>query len=218
MSNKKYKTLTISDKRKIIQEIDKGEKKKFEIAKEYGIPPSTLSTFLKNRDKIMESDIKSSDKRKRMREPGIPEVDRAIGLWFADVRQNQINLDGITIKAKAEEFATIIGRPDFKASDGWFTNWKRRNDIVFKSTPGESASVDHKSAAAWMMSLDPIIAEYDPQNIFNVDETGLFFKCLPNETFAFKGDPCFGGKKSKERVTILVGANMVSFLNISKMT
>nr|XP_042909311.1 tigger transposable element-derived protein 6-like [Parasteatoda tepidariorum] len=41
-----------------------------------------------------------------------------------------------------------------------------------------------------------------------MDECGLFFNLLPDKTFAFKGEPCHGGKNSKERLTILVGASM----------
>lgn len=48
----------------------------------------------------------------------------------------------------------------------------------------------------------------DAKDIFNVDETGLFFKCTPDKTFAFKGEKCSAGKHSKERITVLVGANM----------
>lgn len=82
------------------------------------------------------------------------------------------------------------------------------HNIVFSTLSGESASVDFESAADWMLSLQLILMEYDPENIFNVYETGLFFKCLPSHTFDFKGQPCFDGKHSEDRVTILVGANM----------
>ena len=40
------------------------------------------------------------------------------------------------------------------------------------------------------------------------DETGLFFKCLPDHSRCFKDEKCHGGKNSKDRVTILLTANM----------
>jgi len=43
-----------------------------------------------------------------------------------------------------------------------------------------------------------------------VDETALFFKCLLDRTFIFKGETCSGGKKSKERITIRLGSNNMS--------
>lgn len=41
-----------------------------------------------------------------------------------------------------------------------------------------------------------------------MDECGLFYNMLPDKTYAYKGENCNGGKVSKERLTILVGANM----------
>lgn len=51
-------------------------------------------------------------------------------------------------------------------------------------------------------------AWYEPDDIYNADETALFFKSLPDKTFTFKGEKCHGGKQSKERLTLLQCANM----------
>ncbi|GBN35364.1 hypothetical protein AVEN_225762-1 [Araneus ventricosus] len=53
-----------------------------------------------------------------------------------------------------------------------------------------------------------IIRNYDEKDIFNADETGLFYKLTPNQTLKFQGENCVGGKLSKVRITILVCANM----------
>lgn len=50
--------------------------------------------------------------------------------------------------------------------------------------------------------------DYEPRNIFNADETALYFKCLPDKTYEFKDEKCHGGKHSKERVTVLLATNM----------
>ncbi|GFV58354.1 tigger transposable element-derived protein 6 [Trichonephila clavipes] len=60
----------------------------------------------------------------------------------------------------------------------------------------------------WQNSLLDLTKEYEPRNIFNTDETGLFFKCLPEKTFIIKKEKCHGGKHSKVRLTILLTANM----------
>ena len=44
--------------------------------------------------------------------------------------------------------------------------------------------------------------------MYNLDETGLFYKLKPDKTLEFKGQKCSGGKKSEERLTVLVGASM----------
>ena len=42
-----------------------------------------------------------------------------------------------------------------------------------------------------------------------MDETGLFFRALPDKTLAVKGSDCAGSKKSKDRLTVAVCVNAV---------
>ncbi len=42
-------------------------------------------------------------------------------------------------------------------------------------------------------------------DIFNADETAIFWKALPNRTLTYK---CKGGKQCKERITALCAASM----------
>lgn len=82
-----------------------------------------------------------------------------------------------------------------------------RHGIVFRKLCGESASVPTSVIEDWLQTLPSLLQGYDPADIFNADETGLFFQCLPNKTAIFKGDECKGGKQSKVRVTVLLAAN-----------
>jgi len=61
---------------------------------------------------------------------------------------------------------------------------------------------------SWKQELCDRLKGFEPRNVFNADETGLFFKCLPTHTLGFKNERCHGGKGSKERVTLLLAANM----------
>ena len=45
---------------------------------------------------------------------------------------------------------------------------------------------------------------YKIEDIFNADETGLFFCSLPNRSMVTKGDTCKGGKIAKKRITVLL--------------
>ncbi|GFT18925.1 tigger transposable element-derived protein 6 [Trichonephila clavipes] len=122
-------------------------------------------------------------------------------------RGQNIPMGGSLLKEKAKSFAKELGI-EFSASEGWLTNFKKRNGIVFKKMCRESSSVDINVCSKWQNSLSDLIKEYEPRNIFNTDETGLFFKCLPEKTFTFKKEKCHGGKHSKERLTILLTVNM----------
>jgi hypothetical protein len=57
-------------------------------------------------------------------------------------------------------------------------------------------------------TLSGLLENYSPDDIYNDDETGLYFKCLPDKTYTFRSEKCHGGKKSKERSTVMVGTNI----------
>ena len=56
--------------------------------------------------------------------------------------------------------------------------------------------------------MNEIIKDYDSNEIYNCDETGMFWRLLPNKTFSFKEDSTKGIKKSHDRVTVLLITNM----------
>ena len=63
----------------------------------------------------------------------------------------------------------------------------------------------------WQRFLDKVpspIKNYLPRDIFNADETGMFFRALLDKTLTLKQEKCVGGKLAKERVTILHWINM----------
>ncbi|XP_052699761.1 tigger transposable element-derived protein 4-like [Crassostrea angulata] len=114
------------------------------------------------------------------------------------------------LTAKAEEFAEKLDITNFKASVGWLENFKSRQGISFKRVCGEEKSVDTQSTdtVLWNEKLPNILQAYTPDNIYNADETGIFYKMLPDKTMEFKDVNCHVGKKNKERITAMVCANM----------
>ncbi len=68
-------------------------------------------------------------------------------------------------------------------------SWKgsRKDMILFFRICGESKEVD-ATVSQWMKDLSSVLKGYSP-DIFNADKTNLFFECLPNSTFTYKGLP-----------------------------
>lgn len=56
--------------------------------------------------------------------------------------------------------------------------------------------------------LSEILSIYATKDVFNVDETGLYHKLLPNKTLAFKSKTCISDKFRKNRIIVIVAANM----------
>ena len=212
VKKRKFNTLTLERKKAVLDEIDAHpERLKSEIAREYSIPVSTLSTILKNREKIEEclANAGNGKGRKRHRATEFPEVEKAVYRWFVQKRDLQIPISGPFLQQKAIHFARALKYDSFTASNGWLSGFKKRHGIVFRTVSGESAAVDHETCDSWKDEVLPsLLKDYKPSDIFNADETGLFFKCLPNRSLMLSTETGHGGKHSKERLSLLLGVNM----------
>ena len=56
--------------------------------------------------------------------------------------------------------------------------------------------------------LLPTLSWYSPNDIYNGDETALFYKSLPHRTYCFNGDKPAGSAKHKDRLTLLMITNV----------
>lgn len=189
--------------------MDEGKKAKKDIACEFGILPNSLSTILKNRDAILKQFDFSSPSRKRHRSGAHTQVEEALFKWFQEKRAQNVPLSGPVLMTKAEDFAKRLGDISLNPNTGWLERFKTRHSIVSRSISGESAEVNADLENNWLTTeLPTLIKNYEPRDIFNADETGLFYKLLPNKTLQLKGEKCYGGKKAKEKLSVLLCANM----------
>ena len=72
---------------------------------------------------------------------------------------------------------------------------------------GESGDVRGDTVQSWKERLPELLHGFKKENIWNLDETGCFWKTLPDRGFGQKEKECKGGKKSKQRLTVACIAN-----------
>ena len=210
MESKKRKHTELSDKYHALMAIENGTKKQIEISKELGVKECTVSQWVSNKAKIIKlyENGKISLTSKKCRFSKNIEVDEALLEWFKNARAKNLPITGNILSAKAEDFAALL-QVDFKITNGWLHRFKKRHDIVCNFLCGESEVVNEDIVKKWQeIELPKLIENYDSKNIFNADESGLFFKARPNKSLAFKGEKCHDGKKSKDRITVLFCCNM----------
>ncbi|XP_061433690.1 uncharacterized protein LOC133359240 isoform X4 [Lethenteron reissneri] len=104
----------------------------------------------------------------------------------------------------------------FTASKGWFDKFQKRYGL--KSVPlyGEAASAETDAARRYVEDEFPKLISDDgylPEQVFNMDETGLFWKRMPSRTFLFKDEVKRPGFKAhKDRVTLIMCGNAAGFM------
>ena len=102
----KQKSLSIKDKVEILKSLEKRASEygaKGKIAKEFGIASSTLSTMIKDKERIFAAFEQSAfePNRKRLRTAAFEDVEEALVLWFKGIRSQNIPISGSIIRAKA---------------------------------------------------------------------------------------------------------------------
>ncbi|GFX44672.1 tigger transposable element-derived protein 6 [Trichonephila clavipes] len=207
----KRKALSISDKLNILKKYDEGckaNKKQKEIAEELGIAPSTIRTVLKSRVDI-EKNV-GGTKRQKLKHAKHEDLEKVLVEWFQQkkARSNNYPLSGGVIMEKAKEIASHLNITDFCGSTGWLDRFRNRHGIVYRQISGEAEAVNEDDISSWKNNVLPsLLQDYAPEDVYNADEFGLFFKLMPDKSFVFKNETCHGGKLSKERLTVLACTN-----------
>lgn len=210
MPPKKRSALTLEQRVEVIRKSEKEHLSNRKIAEQLGVGRTQIDNVLKRKAEVL-TDFENNMpiERKRQRRPtGNEEINILVWQWFQDATSRRINVSGPLIQEKALKFASDLGIETFKASNGWLDSFKLRHNIIFGTMSGERGDVNNTVVDDWKSKLSTLCAGYAPADIFNMDETGLFFRDTTKNTLKVKGDECVGGKRSKERITIALCASM----------
>ena len=108
-------------------------------------------------------------------------------LWVARALQDGILLTGDVLCQKWLQFADLAGVPTddrLQLSNGWLAQYKARNGLKEFKCHGKASSVSEQMVKKERERIQTIIKEggYEPQDIFNMDETGLFYEYILRNT------------------------------------
>lgn len=222
---KKRNVISLETKRDIIRRYEKGETLS-STATTYGMNRSTIATIVKQKEKIKEFVLPAgplkANKMTKRRGLVLEEMERLLAVWIEDQHQRRVPLSLLLIQQKAtslfsdvkhrlgESSTSMDGPQTFTASHGWFSRFKNRANLHNVKVVGEAASADEEAARTFPPKLAALIEEenYSPEQVFNVDETGLFWKRMPDRTYISREEKTSSGfKAAKDRLTLLLGSN-----------
>jgi hypothetical protein len=217
MSNKpklKRNSISLLKKIEVLDDLDSG-RKVGEVAKQFGLANSTVVTIKNNKDEIRGSVASCSNqglKRiTRCRDLAMERTEKALSYWIDELASRNICLTTAIIQEKARQFhLNISGTEDFKASRGWFDRFQKRYSLQNVKLSGEAASADKEGATQFIPIIEEVIRKgnYSLDQVFNADETGLFWRKAPSRTFMSNDQRSVSGLKlNKDRITLLFCSN-----------
>jgi DDE superfamily endonuclease/Fission yeast centromere protein N-terminal domain/Tc5 transposase DNA-binding domain len=177
---------------------------------------SSISKILSSKYEYLDMKDPKKDKKelegtKRSSDGDWPVLEAALFEWHQGMLRCKAVITGDILKEKASKLWRALpqyeGVKEPKWSNGWLGRFKARFKIKEYVQHGEAASaeVDQPERIQQIEDLRTLTAEYEPRNVLNMDETGLFWKQSPNRTLAIEAQS--GGKKSKDRITMAFTSN-----------
>jgi len=143
--------------------------------------------------------------KKRRRNYTAVDLDYALFMWFKERRDQSCMISGPLLLGKEIQFSKQMNL-SYKPDSSWIERWKNRHNIHYKRIVGEQASADILGAESYINNVLPnLIAGYNLRDIYNADETALFYKMIPSKSLVMKARN--GIKANKDRLSIMFCVN-----------
>ncbi|CAG8552585.1 7722_t:CDS:2 [Funneliformis mosseae] len=134
--------------------------------------------------------------------PKWPQLENALSLWIDNAFNTKQDIDGNILKTKADFFARRFSIEDFHQSEGWLTGFKKRQGLRQFQRQGEALSAPSaESIENDRIALQQFLKHYDLKDIWNGDETGLFWKMEPSKVLAH--GPIFDDEELERLISLL---------------
>ncbi|XP_062538067.1 tigger transposable element-derived protein 1-like [Armigeres subalbatus] len=221
---KQRKSITLETKLDVLKCLSGGQSIAA-VSRTFQLHESTVRTIKKNEGLIQKAVMNSAEHHAKrssyVRDEAMCKMERALLIYVEEKAQKRCPLDQESIMAKALQLygklredepsaSSTVKKQGFVASKGWFYRFIRKHSIRNVRIKGESASADVEAASTYPAEFRKLIEEgaYHPDQVFNADETGLFWKKMPSRTYLAKTEKTAAGfKAAKDRISLLMCSN-----------
>ena len=140
-----------------------------------------ICNILKEKEKWLELKSDSYEALiKRQVKVKFLQIEEALSFWVEKTIENNITINGELLAQKANDFVILLNKIDFKESEGWVVDFKKRHKLECYLKYGELVSTPIETLDDMHKNLQNILADYSSNDIFNADETGLYWKMKSN--------------------------------------
>lgn len=172
----------------------------FEEEYNQNITPSTISRTLSTNYNWLDTAKDYQLDAKKHRAESWPELEQALYEWIQRA-ETQISVSQELVREKARQFWPSLypekKMPQF--SNGWLQRFQNRRNIRSNTRHGEAGSLS-TDADEEMIRIRQVINKYSAKDIFNCDETGLYWRMIPDRSLTTCSIP--GKRKDKARITL----------------
>lgn len=193
--------LILSQKIEVLKLYNKGGFSTRKLAEKYGCSKTQITKSLKDKEKINKMRASPGTAQKKSNPEKFTEINNLLWEWYTRARDSNVPVNGPLLLEEAKLIAEELGNSSFKGTNGWLEKWKRRHNLAQMNIAGEEGNVNEETVESWNERVKELTKGYEPQDVWNQDETGCFWRALLGKSLSEKGKRCRGFKNAKQRIT-----------------
>lgn len=128
------------------------------------------------------------------------------------VGERHLPISVALLQARARRIAAELGVNGLKGSPHFIQNWAARYRLYNVARWGQGRSANVAGAAAFVAEIRTELEAYPLDRIYNMDETGPFYRRIPNQAYVEAGRRRRArgteAMTAKERVTLVLACNV----------
>lgn len=189
MAKKKYTVATFSQKCEIIEYKKKNKTTKaqqiadiFSAKFKIELNRRTVSNILQKSETILQSAENHREIAKKVTKLVYPELEERLKNYLDFMESKGAILDDKILLIKAKQFSDNLSLVNFRCSMGRLQKFKQRHSFQLRNLHGETQEVAGFNQNLFFSEIKEKISEYGLECIYNMDETGIFYKIIPSKT------------------------------------
>ena len=213
---RKRLSLSIEQKVELLHKLDQGVSVR-RLTEDYGVGTTTIYDLKKQKEDLLKfyndtDNQKLMKNRKTLHRSRKEELDHRLIEWIRQQRSKCMPVTSLMVINQARNYheeLNIEGQCEY--SESWLQKFKKRHGVKsVKICVEKQPSVEYDPAECYFDEFAKMVSDENlsPEQIYNADETSLYWRYVPRKTLATssEGPPsCF--KDTKDRVTVLGCAN-----------